>query len=384
MKQATLRHCAIWCAFLLATWLIIPVRSTVAATERCFPQTRQCIDGRFRTFWEQNGGLEVFGYPLTAASPTVNEETGQTYLTQWFERYRFELHPEYAPPYDVLLGRLGATLLAQGLQPVATEDEFGRLPADRHPQAGCRWFPQTRYNVCAGFKRYWESHGLADPRMTSEQRSLALFGNPLSGVFYFYNSSGRWVQAQYFERARIELAIVADSATPAPRAAAHSLGRLGAELLFPQTVWQTMRALLPTAVPIYQPLFVPAQFGPPRLLNYSRDAGGGYSYTIEYLDPAAEVGYDTLAFVLGEGYQAYGSDPASLFAAGTSTTEPITIHGVGATLVIGPRTDPHGNTWTLFVLDWQEQGLHYRIMADSPTMTRADFLRVVRQLAPLT
>jgi murein DD-endopeptidase MepM/ murein hydrolase activator NlpD len=31
-------------------------------------------------------------------------------LTQWFERARFEYHPRNAPPFDVLLGRLGAEL----------------------------------------------------------------------------------------------------------------------------------------------------------------------------------------------------------------------------------------------------------------------------------
>src|SRR5262249_29794222 len=32
--------------------------------ERCFPETGFCITGRVREFWEQNGGLAVFGYPL--------------------------------------------------------------------------------------------------------------------------------------------------------------------------------------------------------------------------------------------------------------------------------------------------------------------------------
>ena len=32
---------------------------------------------------------------------------GKQYQVQWFERARFELHPENAAPYDVLLGLLG-------------------------------------------------------------------------------------------------------------------------------------------------------------------------------------------------------------------------------------------------------------------------------------
>ena len=37
-----------------------------AQNDQCFPQTNQCINGRFRQFWEQNGGLAVFGYPISA------------------------------------------------------------------------------------------------------------------------------------------------------------------------------------------------------------------------------------------------------------------------------------------------------------------------------
>jgi hypothetical protein len=35
---------------------------------------------------------------------------GQEYTVQWFERARFEHHPENDPPYDVLLGLLGVEM----------------------------------------------------------------------------------------------------------------------------------------------------------------------------------------------------------------------------------------------------------------------------------
>ena len=59
------------------------------------------MDDAFRTMWETNGGLPVFGFPTTAAKPEVNRDTKQTYQTQWFQRNRFELHPENAAPYDI-------------------------------------------------------------------------------------------------------------------------------------------------------------------------------------------------------------------------------------------------------------------------------------------
>ncbi|HZG66058.1 MAG TPA: hypothetical protein VEZ12_04900, partial [Herpetosiphonaceae bacterium] len=89
------------------------IRSARAQDQRCFPETNQCVSGRFRQGWEQNGGLAVFGFPITPQREERNRDTGQTYLTQWFERNRFELHPENAAPYDVLLGRLGDDRLLQ-------------------------------------------------------------------------------------------------------------------------------------------------------------------------------------------------------------------------------------------------------------------------------
>ena len=53
--------------------------------------------------------MAVFGFPITAVAIEVNRDTGEPYLTQWFERNRLELHPENQPPYDVLLGRLAMT-----------------------------------------------------------------------------------------------------------------------------------------------------------------------------------------------------------------------------------------------------------------------------------
>ncbi|MBS1966724.1 MAG: hypothetical protein JST60_13065 [Chloroflexi bacterium SZAS-1] len=84
------------------------------AKKLCFQQeTGWCIRDRFLEYWWSNGGLPVFGYPLSPPRNEINRETGKSYLTQWFERARFELHPELAAPYDVLLGRLGDDGLQQ-------------------------------------------------------------------------------------------------------------------------------------------------------------------------------------------------------------------------------------------------------------------------------
>src|SRR3954447_1378119 len=73
-----------------------------------FPVVGHSLQGGFRTYWEAHGGLEQFGYPLTEEFwATPPGSLGPNYTTQYFERARFEWHPENKPPYDVLLGLLG-------------------------------------------------------------------------------------------------------------------------------------------------------------------------------------------------------------------------------------------------------------------------------------
>ncbi len=66
---------------------------------------RDTENARFRSFWEQNGGLDVFGFPISEQFQEVNEADGQTYWVQYFERQRMEWHPEMD---TVLLGLLGS------------------------------------------------------------------------------------------------------------------------------------------------------------------------------------------------------------------------------------------------------------------------------------
>jgi uncharacterized protein YkwD len=67
---------------------VAPFKTT--KTRAYFPATGHALGGGFYTYWQQNGGLSLFGYPLS-------EEYNENGLTvQWFERARFEYHPELA------------------------------------------------------------------------------------------------------------------------------------------------------------------------------------------------------------------------------------------------------------------------------------------------
>lgn len=82
-----------------------PLGGPPGGDRRFFPETGHSLGGAFRDYWERNGGLAQFGLPLT-------EEVSEDGLTvQWFERARFEYHPELAGgPNQVQLTQLGRYL----------------------------------------------------------------------------------------------------------------------------------------------------------------------------------------------------------------------------------------------------------------------------------
>ena len=100
-----------------------PAASRIGAQH--FPETGHSVGGAFLTFWQQHGGLATFGYPITEAF----EEDGRT--VQYFERQRFELHPEHAAPYNVLLGLLGVEALSGGAHPAGPARGWWQLRVPR-------------------------------------------------------------------------------------------------------------------------------------------------------------------------------------------------------------------------------------------------------------
>lgn len=69
-----------------------------------FVETGHQVCGALAQYWQKSGGLERFGLPVTGEFTATLE--GKEYTVQYFERRRFELHPEIAPG-TVLLGLLG-------------------------------------------------------------------------------------------------------------------------------------------------------------------------------------------------------------------------------------------------------------------------------------
>jgi hypothetical protein len=75
-----------------------------------FTATNHTLLGAFRDYWYAHGGLATFGYPLTEEFALGTfDGGGKSFVVQYFERNRFEYHPEINGG-TVLLGRLGAPI----------------------------------------------------------------------------------------------------------------------------------------------------------------------------------------------------------------------------------------------------------------------------------
>jgi len=175
-------------SLLTLSLLLLPQASGSAQAQRanrCFPETGYCIAGRLREYWEGNGGLPVFGYPIT---PQQSERVGgRAIQVQWFERNRLELHPENGRSYDVLLGRIGAERLGQPAR--------DQRAARRETDPSCRFFAETGRSACGAILAAWRASGLnldGDPRI-SERESMALFGLPLTDAQAEDTPGGRFM-----------------------------------------------------------------------------------------------------------------------------------------------------------------------------------------------
>jgi hypothetical protein len=145
-----------------------------------FPQTGHTLRGPFLEYWNRYGGLAQFGYPLTEEFVEEIESDHKLYRVQYFERNRFEHHPENAgTPYEVLLGALGRDFHAAD------------PPAPTLPEA--TYFPETGHNLGGVFRTYWHSHG-----------GLFVHGYPITEPQMERSTDGKEYLVQWFERSRFE------------------------------------------------------------------------------------------------------------------------------------------------------------------------------------
>ncbi|HJZ46438.1 MAG TPA: glycosyl hydrolase [Roseiflexaceae bacterium] len=178
-----------------------------------FPESGHSLRGSFQAYWEANGGLSRFGYPLTEEIVEPEAGHGRPHVVQYFERARFEYFPENAgTPYEVQLGPLGAAILSRFGVDWQTQPKVADAPPD------CVFFEPTGHSLCPPFRERWEQLG-----------GLALLGQPITQPFQATRAdNGQPYTVQYFERARFEY-FAENAGTPYEV----QLGLLGRELLKP-------------------------------------------------------------------------------------------------------------------------------------------------------
>jgi DNA-binding beta-propeller fold protein YncE len=181
--------------FLILSLLTGSFGPVKAETSQYFPETGKTVSGKFLEYWQINGGLAIYGYPITEAKMEVDPETGKTFLTQWFERNRFELHPENTgTKNEVLLGLLGKDLKREALE---VDSDFVRAEPLFNPYVPREeqlYFTQTGHNLRYRFLDFWQQNG-----------GLERFGYPISEPYREVEPETQQdYLVQWFERARFE------------------------------------------------------------------------------------------------------------------------------------------------------------------------------------
>ncbi len=85
--------------------------TTAINGQHYFPQSQHNVPEIFYHYWATRGGLSVYGYPISEPIIERNASDGRFYQVQYFERNRFEYHPELPTTYQVSLGLLGTQIL---------------------------------------------------------------------------------------------------------------------------------------------------------------------------------------------------------------------------------------------------------------------------------
>jgi hypothetical protein len=139
-----------------------------------FPQTGHSIKGDFyNTYYSVEYPFDVFGFPITGL---LQDQTSGG-IVQYFQRARFELHPENPPESRVQWTPIGQYLYIPGTAQ-SSSDDF----------QNCRIFPETGFQVCMAFRDFFEAKG-----------GVAIFGYPISNL-----ETHDGLIVQYFQRSRLE------------------------------------------------------------------------------------------------------------------------------------------------------------------------------------
>jgi len=149
-----------------------------AEPRRFFYETGHWVTGDFLAMYERaKDPVRLYGYPITEAFVSPDSPN----LTiQYFQKARFELHPENLPELRISLSPLGKSLF--------DASERG-LQAEMPPNfSACQRFEVNGFPVCHAFLDFFKAYG-----------GLEQFGYPISAV-----EIQDGYRVQFFQKARFE------------------------------------------------------------------------------------------------------------------------------------------------------------------------------------
>ena len=171
----------------------IPVSTSISITpvpgsgSELFPETGKRVNGLFLRYWQEHGGLQANGYPISDEIAEVSATNNKLYTVQYFERTVLEYHPENQPSYAVLPSLLGVSEYRKRYG-------YAGAPNQSTSVDNPLFFPETSHTLGGKFRATWEQQG-----------GLSRFGYPISDEFYEQSrlDDNRYL-VQYFERAEFE------------------------------------------------------------------------------------------------------------------------------------------------------------------------------------
>jgi hypothetical protein len=159
---------------------------------RFFRETRQNLCDPFLSYWNRQGGLARFGYPISSQfEETIGSWRGPV---QFFERRRMEYHVEYGGA--ILLGLLG-----QSVYEIEALQKCG-IPVDRHwiealarsaspSSLGC---PQVLIQAAPGLYQNFDHGKMVWVDLGSHGRKIYVIFDPpagsLIGTYQFFTDPG--------------------------------------------------------------------------------------------------------------------------------------------------------------------------------------------------
>ncbi len=137
-----------------------------------FDQTGHNVQGEFLQFYRQAlNPTQLYGYPVTEEFTRPDGER-----VQYFQRARFEFHPDATAGQRV------------SLTPLGTELYRPSNPVNIYSPFACRYYAETGYSVCFEFLEFFDANG-----------GLVQFGLPVSPFQYQQDTI-----VQYFQNGRLE------------------------------------------------------------------------------------------------------------------------------------------------------------------------------------